>query len=316
MLGMKRTTNFGTTLVAVCGLALPSAAIAQEAKEWSREEGVHAEEWYDPTDWFDDDFDGKDYTDTDVETDWWQQEPYEGIEDDADYWRSDDDDYVYSYGYDWYVDDYNTLYVDGYYDGYVDGYGDDEFGYDDDYVYDMTSSKYTDGFIEGYYDGFYDSARGFGSDWTYYIYSTPVMNERDQRERRGDEDRSRGDRAEAAGTDEMSKSDARKSAKATDSSRVRGTVKKVERMKSSKLPDTMEGHTVVRVTFDDGKRAVVDLGPEVDRKMISVDDRVTIVGKRIKRDGRSMLDATRLSVNDEIMWNARENGMPKDRVDG
>jgi hypothetical protein len=97
-------------------LALPPATL--EAAEWEYEwdEGLHKEEWYDPSDWFDNDA-GIDY-----ESDW----------------------YNYTYGYNYYP--YNSDGVAGY-------YGDDDLGYDyswyEDGLYDYdyyTENWYEDNF--------------------------------------------------------------------------------------------------------------------------------------------------------------------------
>jgi len=308
-----------TCLTAACGLALSgTAAVAQnsgdreqeEYKEWSNEEGVHEEEWYDPTDWWDDDFDGIKGPDTDYATethwddDWgvdeWDDEQYAVYKDDA-------------YEYDWWDSSINELRSDGYYDGYIDGYTDDDYGYEVDIYEKDVSTRYQSGYISGYYDGYYDQTHGYASDWTYYIFPYPVDRERAQasRERRGDESRERGDRAGEMGNKDKSRRQAAQEAKDVDTNRVRGTVKKVERLKDSKLSEKMKGHRVVRVTFDDGKTVVADLGKKSEDVKMRQGDRVTIAGERVRKDGRRMLDASRVTVNNEVMWNAKHEAQPE-----
>ncbi len=67
----------------------------EEAYEWEAGEGYHEEEWYDPSDWFDDD------SSVDYEDDSW------GYYDDYGY---DYDDYGYGYGYDYDNYDYDLDY--------------------------------------------------------------------------------------------------------------------------------------------------------------------------------------------------------------
>ncbi len=93
------------------GLAIAPVAPAQDIE-------VEEQEWYDPSDWFDDS--------PDVEYDWWEDE-YEYEYDDD--WGDDDgydydDDWGYDYGYD-YDDDWGYNY--GYdYDYWTDDWYDDE----------------------------------------------------------------------------------------------------------------------------------------------------------------------------------------------
>ncbi len=309
-------------LVAASGLAMSSStgfaqsgwAEPDEDMEYEPGEGLHEEEWYDPTDWWDDDFDGRRGPTVDYEYDDW----------DTDYdWEDDDWDYDEPYAvYDgepymvsWWDESNTELYNDGYYDGYLDGYYDDTFGYD--YQNAALSSRpngYSSGYSSGYYDGYYDQTRGYDADWTYYIYTAPVdeQRERASRERNGDDERERGDRSAEAGTDDMSSRQASKDAKNRDSTRKRGTVTRVEHLKDSKLSSKMQDHRVVRITFEDGDRVVADLGKKADKRMVEKGDRVTLSGQRKTHDGRTMLDVTRLTVNDEVMWNAQSHDQPQE----
>jgi len=118
-----------SVITAVAALALffwtPSIGYAIDKSEYEYEyyEGLHEEEWYDPTDWFNEDEEqGINY-----ETDWY----------DSTYGYDDS-----AYGYN---DDSNTFYNPGYYD-YYDYYNDyDGFGYPD-YNYNYyTDDWYDDG---------------------------------------------------------------------------------------------------------------------------------------------------------------------------
>lgn len=93
---MNRSTNGGFrvagAIAAAAGMAVAAPALGQdvldEHYEWEADEGVHEEEWYDPSDWWDDDF-GEEMID--FEADWWET----GWDDDRAY-----DEEVYYYYYD------------------------------------------------------------------------------------------------------------------------------------------------------------------------------------------------------------------------
>lgn len=313
-------------LAAACGLAIGGVASAaatvapdsDEHREWDPEHGVHEEEWYDPTDWFDDDFDGVRGPDTDYEevTDGDSWDWADG--DDEDWTGEDDDRDTYAIfgneGYEasWWSDSDRELFTSGYYDGYIDGYQDKKFGYDHMEV-TGNLNRFSRGYADGYYDGFYDRTRNYDSDWTYYLYTTPVSSERQQaqRERSGDDSRSRGDRAETAGTHKMSRSETREHANSSLNSRIRGTVKSVKMIDGEKFSKTMKDNRCVKLTFKDGKELYVDLGPKANRDVIESGDRVTLHGNRMQKDGRTLLDASRLTVNGEVLWNSKENQKPR-----
>lgn len=91
-----------TALVAAAIGLLPIFGFGQEISteyEWDPQWGLHEEEWYDPSDWFNDD------NITDIE-DTYDDDYYA-----TDFW--DYDDYVYEYGYDY--DDFVTEDVEYYY---------------------------------------------------------------------------------------------------------------------------------------------------------------------------------------------------------
>lgn len=328
-----KTENLNTRILAViCGMSvgLAGAAAAQNSQgmtqpedhmEYEPGEGYHEEEWYDPSDWFDDDFDGIDRNDTDYE--------YDDVYGWGDY-DYDDDNYTATYGEDsydadWWYDADREVYGDGYYDGYYDGYDGSEHvqsrNYGDDseseqnYARNNQSNKrYSDGYNSGYEDGKRDRDKNYSADWTYYIYAVPVNRQTAQKsdtERQNDSERKRGDRAEEARTAKMDKQHLQKQAqKQNDIHRVRGNVTKVEQMKDDRLPEQMKDHTVLRVTMDNGNAIITDLGPKAPSGAIEKGDRVTICGKKMQKDGHTILDAHRLSINDKVMWNTNGNGEP------
>jgi len=102
-------------LVAMAFVVQPVSVMAQGDYEYEPGEGLHEEEWYDPSDWFDVD------DDIDYEYDWY--------------------DYTYNYPY---VYDYDYDY--DYYDLYEDdwGYEEDFRGYDDEVELEYEYDYYTD----------------------------------------------------------------------------------------------------------------------------------------------------------------------------
>ena len=309
-------------IVAISGMSLGMASFVQtthaqnqqESMEWEPDEGFHEEEWYDPSDWFDDDFDGISGPDTDYEYDY----TYGWTGYDYDY----DGDYHATYGNqsydsDWWYDADRSVYNHGYYDGYNDGYSKFDQNYEQiksngQKSKNTASSRYSTGYTSGYEDGQYDNSQGYSSDWTYYIYTFPVTDSHTaqrQSERQADSSRQRGDRSTDARTKDLNEQQAKADVK-QQNDRIRGTVESVERLKKERLAEKAKDNTVLRLTMNDGKQIVVDLGPNAKDSVIESGDRVTLIGKRTDRNGRTVLDATHLSINDQIMWNTNGQGEP------
>lgn len=155
-----RSIGRGLAIAAVAGFAAAaSPAVAQDydydSWEWESDLGVHEEEWYDPTDWFDD-------------------EPYDD-------YNLETIDYEFGEG------DY-----DGYYDGYYDGFEDDDFGYD--YWDSDWDNDYSTTYSDGYYDGYYDQQQNYEYDPQYYVVTYEDPNRQYDRNRDRDQTRVRGDR--------------------------------------------------------------------------------------------------------------------------
>ncbi len=315
-------------IAAICGLSLGMCSFVEtthaqnqrESMEWEPGEGLHEEEWYDPSDWFDDDFDGISGPDTDYEYDYdygWTGYDYDY---DGDYYATYGDE---SYDGDWWYDADRSIYNHGYYDGYYDGYNKYGESYNNMQQRNQNSkengkdantgeNRYSSGYLAGYQDGNYDSDRGYHSDWTYYVYTAPAADSKtaqNQSERKGDTSRKRGDRAADARTQDM---DAKQAAADSEKNRdrVRGTVEKVEQFRQDRLAENVRDNTILRLTMKDGKQVVVDLGPNAKNNVIESGDRVTLIGQRKDRNGRTVLDASRLSINDQIMWNTNGQGEP------
>jgi len=315
-----RLFRFGSVGAGAAALVLaagmPATVVAQdddyyegENYEYEPSTGVHEEEWYDPSDWFDDEWYQDDTNDVDFEEEDW--------------------DYGYDYMYD---DGYTGTYdydYDAYYDGYYDGYDDDEYGMDDNNV--TRSGEYGSAFTDGYYDGYYDQQRGYDADPYYYVYVVDTTGEgqRSDQQRRQDETRERGDRMKGQMADkkqeEMDRQDAdrnrgdmqrdrqrrdmsrdierqmdsrqrqrmdRRQDTMANLTRERGTVDNVTFMtKSMKESDYGEGrknresdrstkHHIAKVAFEDGSTVYLNLGPNMgeQRFPVETDERSTFIG--------------------------------------
>ena len=99
--------------------SLSADTVLAEDTEWDPTWGYHQEEWYDPSDWFNDDS-AVDYED-DYYGDYYDDNYYEDGYDGGYY---DDDYYDYNYGYDGYYPPY---------DYYSEDWFDDEPDFDDWY---------------------------------------------------------------------------------------------------------------------------------------------------------------------------------------
>ncbi len=275
--------------------------------EWEADEGYHKEEWYDPTDWFD----GNDFVD------------YEYDSDDVGAYQ---DDYGwYDYGY-----TVDSNWYDGYWDGYYDGFYDDRYGYDT--VVDL-STEYGEAYTSGYADGFYDNDRQYAYDPYYYVVTWDYANaDRSERQRAGDGERQRGDRAMPSdrqgkqAKDAYDKSKHAKSHKAHEDRmrRVRGEVESIEFLRGTGKEHGT--NLIARVAFKDGdKKQVVNLGPKMSKDDLPFEkgDRVTFKGVGQDMEGRKVLTTHRLNVNGERVtlaaspqWDASGKRQPMARVEG
>ncbi len=218
-------------------------------------------------------------------------------------------------GYDrqWWTSADQTMSRDGYYDGYYDGYNDDEFGYDHHNPNNDAGNRirYGDGYSQGYYDGYYDKQRGYESDWTYYLNDQPVnpeLAERQARERRGDEQRVRGDRAGVFGSSEFQSESTNSDVAAHR--RYRGTVSRIEPVASERVDQSLQGHSLHQITLDNGDAFVANLGPQADQNLIAEGDRLSMVGQEERFGQRPVLNASRIRINDRMMWNSSSIAQP------
>lgn len=256
--------------------------------EYEAGEGWHEEEWYDPSDWFDDDY-NDDYWSYDNDDDWADDDMYVG-DNPTDY-------YEWTDGY-----DQNWHGYSGYYDGYVDGYYDDEFGSD---YWDTTwVSPYRSSYTSGYYDGYYDSINEYNYDPTYYYTNgKDDQNSASDRNRRGDEMRDRGDRMrDRSGNWNRSGMDGTSKQRGMDTHvvRRRGTV---ESLSSADVRDAPDGHNLMRIQLENGKTILADFGPNMSRSRLpfSEGDRVTICGERKTSGSKDYLKVHKVRSGDETV---------------
>lgn len=282
------------------------------------------EEWYDPTDWFDEDL--RDLNLAYMQ--WKREQRAEDVAEEIREYRQEQREQGNDVSA-WAVPVSGTwderaawsayvLYNDAYYDGYYDGFTDETFGYDyrDELVLGSRPIN-SAGYADGYYDGFYDRVSGYAMNPAYYVAVDPVMgvyvtdlSERairsDAKKRSKDDDRSASDRADRYSADGRDGSGERQDRYwSKDMKVIRGTVSSVSnRSHKSSTGDV----TVVKVAFEDGRSVFADLGKESTHDVFEKGDRVTLRGRTTEREGDRVIKVRRLSVNGKPMWN-RDNGM-------
>lgn len=120
-------------------LGLTLTTHAQDEWEWEAGEGFHEEEWYDPSDWFNED------SQVSYEYDAW--DAYQPYEYGGDY-RVDDDEWEYGYHYDEPSNEWT--------------YGYHYEPYDEDYDYGWHYDELADDWSYGYH---YDEYEYYTDDW-------------------------------------------------------------------------------------------------------------------------------------------------------
>lgn len=147
---LQRKTVWAPLLATTFGLLLlPQMAAAQPASEmeWEPGEGYHEEEWYDPSDWFDEPGEGVSYE-------------YDGWYDDYDY---DYNDY-YGYNYDWGYDPYDHSYYYPY--TYSNGFG----------YYAPNDYGYSSGWDYGWYWDDDADEWTYGYNWNGHDYDSDILD--------------------------------------------------------------------------------------------------------------------------------------------
>ncbi len=247
--------------------------------EFERGEGLHEEEWYDPTDWFNDD-----------ET---RGVTYERDDWGYDYDYYDDDRYLGNReSYEWSPGE--GYHEEEWYDP-SDWFNDDgQVSYDyDDWGYDYYDDNYRAGY--DYWDSPYDNDYPATTyrDWDYYTDEDDPLDYdywdsrydydyRAQRDRMSD--RNYGDRP----TTHMTNS--------TLSGRLDGWQKR-------NLQGQRDSHTLVKMRLENGRSAIVNLGPNVELSRLNLDrgDRILVKGDRGRIDGKQVLMAQRVRIDDRTI---------------
>jgi len=260
--------NGPTVAAATAALGLMAApAPAQHDYEYEADEGWHEEEWYDPSDWFDD-------------------EPYDSYMDQT-------MDYEYS----------DTAY-DAYWDGYFDGYYDDVYGYD--YWNPDWSLTYETSYTAGYADGYFDQTNNYAFTPGYYTFSyyAPLDNERPDDKTRSKGDRASTD-SKASDTQKKkaaSKAQAqtRLRGKLTNVSRINNNTPKGHLVASVNLKgnrpmavDMGPEMTLDKMPADEGDRITIK-GDMTQRngRTVLIADRLVVDGKIFTLRGESEESST------------------------
>jgi|GEM_PF-2541368 len=350
----RRFAGAGGVLAAVAGLAIAAAPVSAQdyyendngdestAWEWESEEGFHEEEWYDPSDWFDDEpYDdygmdtinyenGDDYDDDyDDESTAWEWESEEGFHEEEWYDPSDwfddepyDDEGRSTIDYenrgeeanDWEWESDERAEEREWYDpaGWFDDErrDDDRRDADDDNG-DSTNREWDrdEGFHE---EEWYDPSDWFDDE----PYDDEDMNtvdyeygddddddwwsddwEIDDANRDRDRSRMRSDRGPNRMSDEAQ--ERRMAAQQRRGlQRVRGVVDEVSRLRPSGMSDRL----VYRIAFENGERGIFDFGARMSERdfPVEVDERVTIAGTPMERDGRRVIVVSTIIDDGEI----------------
>lgn len=348
MFGQKNGCRSGTTrrgwmigsIVAAAGMAMAVPAQAQsqvyrggdvdEHYEWEPDEGVHQEEWYDPSDWWDDDFDGRRL---DYESDWYEEEwdAAWGYDDEYDYYDDDygedyigrDDYYYEQMGYgdhgEWSDEDW------GVYTGYGEQWDDDAWYVGDDVNdsefngYNEWQSDYEDWYDEdGWYDDedewYEDNSDWFGDYETWYDEREPqleremednrsIVQPRDTQRRQADVwERSR-DRQRMQQDRRASGQDRQRMQAWENTEPPRVMVQgEVDGFRRVRLDGERESHTVTRVRLDNGSRVLVNLGPRASLSRLDIEsgDRISIMGRLGRIDEQNVVLAERVRSGDRV----------------
>ncbi len=249
--GERLTRGLVPALVAAAGLAIAAPATAQdweENYEWEPGTGYHEEEWYDPTDWFDDDFynTGIDYEETGY--DWWRDgdeawspgydnDYYADYDGDRSYWENRDREPNARYDYTW--SGWDNTSTQG-------GSTDSDFYTDEDDPVD--------------YD-YWDSRRDYDF--------TSQANQQDRQ-------------------------------RMIQNAELRG---RLDGWQRRNLQGQKDAHTLVRVRMENGRSAIVNLGPNVELSRLDLQDgdRIAVAGKRGTIDGKDVLMAQKVRTGDKIV---------------
>ena len=268
--------------------------------EYEPDEGLHQEEWYDPSDWFDD-TPGIDY-----EEDWW--------------------DYPYGYttplydpedrtgDYDYYEDPNNnvwsraTIQADNqrpnlgwHYDwNPVSGTWDSDYGYyDRKYTFDATSDY-------GWHFDWNPNAEQWEAD---YGWHTSNWDYDQQRFDYGRQNRQQQQTAQnlARRQRQQNQQRARQSTTQTrDLHQVRGEIENIRRINFRDQQGERVPRVLANVRLDNGQRVVIDLGRR-NPESLGVDrgDRVILRGRTVEMNGRDILLAQQVRIDGQ-RFNVRE----------
>lgn len=318
MMKNTRTTvlarRCGAVLAATAGLCLAAPAAAQwwqppqtldsdvrdyegnaSADNMYREHGDYDPSLYTDGGYYDD-TDGYDYSDIYGYNDNYYGDRFfdHGYYDDT-YDMDPYDNYDYMYG-----DAYDYDYYDDY--GYDYGYYDD-FGYDytDPYAYDYYGYDYYDVDEYDYYDtyGYEPSQRPAG-------VAAPSQRRGQMQQDRARQARMQADSGQRQG---QARSDRQHRAQA-GKAELRG---QLESWTRANLQGQRDAHTLVRLRLENGRSAVVNLGPNVSLQQLDLDqgDRIAVYGSRSTINDRDVLMAEKLRIGDRVLTmrgSAQEQG--------
>lgn len=257
----------------------PAAVLADEDYEWEAGEGYHEEEWYDPTDWF-----------------------------------NEDNQISYEYDYPYYNDsywgdttlDYNTWDYDNYDSRTTAG---DRDMNNTTYVWDPV----------GYGWIYYDARNSQNRSNRQASNQRDRMNQQDQRNQRNQQDgsaqRDRQDSGQNAQQDRQEwresmnrnsksqQSEGQQSESRQQTKSVSGTVEGFREIDLRRRGGTPESHTFVKLNMENRGSVIVNLGPKKDLQDLDLQrgDQVRIQGKQIRVNDRPVIKAESMMVDGETI---------------
>jgi hypothetical protein len=283
---LPRASRFTAHAAACAAACLAGAAHAQGMSHYYDPQPAAQESdeiWYEPQQW---------------STSEWYDDQKQPVEE----WRNAD----YDYGYIEDEDAFRRYDYDGYRAGYYDGYHrlDSAFNQTADASpiaaeepRGLRAENYRNAYVDGYQDGSYDQQKQFPADPYYYVYvaDSSDAGKASDLARKPDNSRARGDRCNQftrRGTD------AYKTDRATHRQRLRGDLADIARVNAANAPGD---HTLARLTFQDGRTAIADLGPNMTLAAFPAQpgDRLTIVGREMEQDGQPLFITSRIIVAGE-----------------
>ena len=301
------------------GVMLSAPQPAAQEYEYEPDEGLHQEEWYDPSDWFDT-TPGVDY-----EQDWWDTLGNTWGYDAYDY---NDYDYGWGYDYDYGGDDYE-LYEDPRNNTWSTattqtGTADQNYGWH--YDWNPVSGTWRSDY--GYYTTKYnfDARNDFGWHYDWNPNSQEWVTDYGWHSSNWDYDRNRFNydsldeqqerRAQTTAQRQQQRGEQRARQTAAQTRNLHTVRGEVESFRQVNLGGQQGQRTIANVRLNSGKQVMVALGAR-DPKALGLEqgDQVVMQGREIQMQGGDALLAQRVRIGDQE-FNLAQQGRQAQRQQG